>query len=55
MMMQSQATIASQIKALADGLNSIREAMGATAVINPTAVDAYQEQAELLTESQDRV
>ena len=54
-MMDGQASIIDNLNTQAQTLKVLGESMGADAIISPTGVEAYGQQAELITEQQDDI
>jgi hypothetical protein len=49
------AAILDQLKSQADILNTLKDAMGVDKIIGPSAVEAYANQAEMITDSQEEL
>ena len=53
MLMDSQKMIVESLNKQADTLNKLKDAMGADAIISPSGAQAYQEQTEIIQDSQE--
>jgi hypothetical protein len=51
--MQAQEQTVNMLKTMAETLNTLRESMGADAVVSPSAAQAYGQQAEAIAQTQD--